>query len=280
MNCIYPYWVYSTTARKEVPVPCNRCPPCKKRRVDSWAFRLMQQDKVSTHSHFVTLTYDTLCVPITQNGFMTFSKRHLQLFFKRLRKSMGNTKIKYYVAAEYSPAPKLRPHYHAIIFNVDDPQKFSKAWGYGGVHIGNVQQNSVAYTMKYIDKPSYGKQHVRDDRMLEFSLKSSGLGLNYLTDRIIKYHKSDLSRLFVSSGGFKIPLPAYYRRRIYSESEMKDQIAIVQTKMDVKESERFQLYKQYYPNGEMSYDEYLKSIKLNVYHSYYQRQKLKARKHL
>jgi len=211
---------------------------------------------------------------------MTFSKSHLQLFMKRLRKSVPNARLKYYIAAEYSPKPKLRPHYHAIMFNVDDPEKIRKAWWYGGVHIGNVQQNSVAYTMKYIDKEKYQPQYKRDDRLPEFSLKSAGLGANYLTSAIKQYHRADLSRLTISTGKFKIALPAYYRRRIYSEAEMKAQIPIIQKAIDEQELQFYSDWQQYYPNAEISFDEWLDSKKQAVYHSYYQRQKHKARKHL
>jgi len=47
---------------------------------------------------------------------------------------------------------------------------------------------SVAYTMKYIDKPSKPRIHSRDDRARQFPLMSKKLGENYLTDEIIKYH--------------------------------------------------------------------------------------------
>jgi hypothetical protein len=42
------------------------------------------------------------------------------------------------------------------------------------------------------------------------------MGLNYVTDAIVKYHNEDLSRAFVkNTGGVKTAIPRYYRERIY-----------------------------------------------------------------
>lgn len=80
--------------------PCGKCPKCVKRRQSGWSFRLQQQFKVATHAQFITLTYDTSTVPVTERGYMVLCKRDLQLFFKRLRKAANKEscgqQIKYY----------------------------------------------------------------------------------------------------------------------------------------------------------------------------------------
>lgn len=234
MVCDTPFYVQPKAGVEKVPVPCGRCPPCKLRRVNSWVFRLLEEDKVSSSAYFVTLTYDTTHVPISENGFMTLSKRDFQLFMKRLRK-LCDVPLKYYAVGEYG-TNNHRPHYHAIIFNVPDPEIFSVAWTAGQIFVGSVSGDSIAYTMKYIDKQKGKRLHARDDRAPEFPLMSKGLGASYLSDPVIKYHKADLTRLYVTrEGGHKVALPRYYREKIYSSAEKENQVAIIQEIVEKQE---------------------------------------------
>lgn len=201
--------------------PCGRCPECKARRASAWSFRLMQQEKVSLSSYFLTLTYDTANVPITKNGFMSLDKRDLQLFFKRLRKIDKTTGslLKYYAVGEYGGRSR-RPHYHVIAFSTD-VSKIQSAWKLGSVHYGTVTGASVGYTLKYITKKSSVPMHINDDRVREFSLMSKGLGACYLNEKMLKWHKDDLGgRVYVAiEGGKKITMPRYYKDRIYDSEE-------------------------------------------------------------
>lgn len=156
-----------------VKVPCGKCPECRARRASAWSFRLREEDKISHSSSFITLTYDTRTVPITKNGYMSLSKRDVQLFFKRLRKAHkaeAQKSIKYYAAAEYGGKTK-RPHYHIILFNADI-SLVQEAWNKGSVHYGDVTGASVGYSLKYITKPGKIPQHRNDDRQPEFALMS------------------------------------------------------------------------------------------------------------
>ena len=120
-------------------VPCGACPRCISRRISGWSFRLMQEDKYSESSYFITLTYDSEHVPITDNGFLSLKISDVQDFFKAIRKLHDkqyhivsdfrktgpncNAKperpsIKYYTAGEYGTKGR-RPHYHSIVFNLD-----------------------------------------------------------------------------------------------------------------------------------------------------------------
>jgi len=227
MACQSPIMRPSRDGFRDVPVPCGRCPPCLKNRVDSWVFRLKQQEKVSTHSHFITLTYDTQFVPISPNGFMTLCRDAFPLFMKRLRKLCPDFKLSYYACGEYG-TKKKRPHYHAIVFNVPDDSFFFKAWSlngvpFGSVHVGQVSGDSIAYCTKYMNKTEHIKGFLRDDRVPEFSLMSKGMGKNYVNEKTIAYHNADLNRNFLAiDGGFKIALPRYYRDRIFSKDAMED----------------------------------------------------------
>lgn len=206
-------------------VPCGKCESCYKRTISAWSFRLMQQDRVSHTSQFITLTYDTQHVPITKNKFMSLDKRHCQLFFKRLRKAneYHGRKISYYLAGEYGETT-FRPHYHVILFNVE-LDTILPAWGMGDCHYGTVSEASVGYSLKYISKPSRVPLHKNDDRVPEFSLKSKGLGLNYITPAIYRWHHADPEeRMYCNlKDGKKIAMPRYYKQKLYDE-ELRKQI--------------------------------------------------------
>lgn len=172
--CLTPITITNKRTDEKISVPCGKCPKCLARRISGWSFRLMQEDRISISSHFITLTYAPETVPITKNGFMSLSKRHLQLFFKRLRKN-NDAKLKYYAAGEYGTIG-MRPHYHVLLFN-SSPDTILGAWGQGSIDIGSVSAASVGYTLKYMCKPNRIPLHRNDDRVPEFSLMSKGWGL-------------------------------------------------------------------------------------------------------
>lgn len=237
MACLTPIAV-ENILHGHIYVPCSRCPNCKRRRINSWVFRLLQEEKISSNAHFVTLTYDTKHVPISKNGFMTLEKSAFQNYMKRLRKLVkqqfpNNQSLKYYAAGEYG-SKNDRPHYHAIIFNVPHADLLALAWtlekkALGTVDIGTVTGNSIAYTAKYIDKPCNIPRFKRDDRLPVFSLMSKGLGKNYIEDqKNLNYHRQHLDQLYLTKiGGHKIAMPRYYRDKIWNEEERKSQIKIV-----------------------------------------------------
>lgn len=199
-------------------VPCGKCPYCKKRRASNWSFRLREEEKNSSSSLFITLTYNNENIPISDNGFMTLNKRDVQLFMKRLRK-LYKHKLVYYLVGEYG-GMFGRPHYHMIIFNA----KFNdieKTWDLGHTHCGKVQDASIGYCLKYISKDSDVPKHERDDRVKEFALMSKGIGKNYVNEVMVKWHKEDLlQRMYVNlEEGKKASMPRYYKDKIYNTEE-------------------------------------------------------------
>jgi len=220
-KCITPFYVKDKFTGDYIPVPCSKCPPCKKRRTSGWSFRLVKEGERSLSALFVTLTYNTEVVPITKNGFMNLDKADVQKFMKRLRK-LSNQKLKYYVCGEYG-TKRMRPHYHLIIFNADK-EKVEQAWTLdrrplGQIYIGDVNEASIGYTLKYMTKKGKIPIHYNDDRQKEFSLMSKGLGSNYLTSKMVKWHKNDIEqRMYCNiKGNKKIAMPRYYKDKIYSD---------------------------------------------------------------
>ena len=227
-------------------VPCSRCLNCKRRRVSAWSIRLVKEGERSTSALFVTLTYDTKYVPLTDNGYMNLSKTDLQKFFKRLRKChehvLDAKSIKYYACGEYGGKTK-RPHYHIVLFNAN-AEFVNKAWALnnksiGNIHIGEVSEASIGYTLKYISKASQIPMHKNDDRQKEFSIMSKKLGNNYLTEKMIKWHKEmPEERVYIPlKGGKKAPMPRYFKEKLYTTEE-KEQIAYYFQKKAVIELEQ------------------------------------------
>ena len=146
----------------------------------------------------------------------------MQLFFKRLRKSLKGDKIKYYCVGEYGEqwrpiTPKGRPHYHALIFYRGNRDWFDiqllikKIWSAGIAQVGQIT-GAQGYVTKYILK--FDK---RDHLVKPFSLISHGLGIDYLTDAKVLYHRKNLVPYALKPGGYRINLPRYYKQRIFSE---------------------------------------------------------------
>ena len=173
-------------------------------RLNSWFVRLLSELDHCYSAHFVTFTYANS--PGTEDGEETLNYKDVQKFFKRLRHSQDR-KIKYFCVGEYGEKSG-RPHYHAIIFNVEDVNQFQKCWKHGHVHVGTVQEESIYYTLKYTLKRGvkWGKKD-SITRYQEKALMSKGLGLGYLTENMIRYFKSDVSRPITLKDNKKLPLP-------------------------------------------------------------------------
>lgn len=146
-----------------VEVACGRCIGCRIDRARDWQIRLIHESTLHHSSVFATLTYDDTHLPANNS----LVERDMQLFLKRLRKSRTGDRISFFYAAEYGDLT-LRPHYHAIIFGVDFPDKakhsgdgaktlyrsdeLAKLWGKGFASFGSVTPESCRYVADYVFK--------------------------------------------------------------------------------------------------------------------------------
>ncbi|MDV4044514.1 hypothetical protein CMT37_17000 [Elizabethkingia anophelis] len=240
--CLTPINLRKVYGYDSLTVPCGKCLECKMARTKSWFVRLTEELKHATSAYFVTFTYSDEMISFfaqecySDNGLLTLNYRHFQLFMKRARK-LQKSKIKYYTAGEYG-SQTFRPHYHAIVFNVEDIQAFINTWDYGHCHVGSVSEKSIYYTLKYVSKGILDSQ-VRDkddDRKPEKALMSKNLGLEYLSPAVVKYLKDDVSRNYMMLGGTTLPLPRYYKDKIYDDF---DRVARKMATVDYLE-ERYQ----------------------------------------
>lgn len=174
---------------------------------------------------WVTLTYSPEEVPITDQGYMSLDRRHIQLFFKNFRKAhrKGAPPIKYFGCGEYG-SQFWRPHYHIAILNGDERHLYN-AWvdREAGSVRGDIfidprplSEHAIKYTAFYMSKPRRVPEHRMDDRRKEFTFMSKHIGDNYVTPDTIKYHNADINRNFLTiPGGHKIAMPRYYRDKIF-----------------------------------------------------------------
>lgn len=249
-----------------INIPCGKCGRCIERRKMEWGFRMEQEMYISKTAYFVTLTYDPEHVPYNQYGQKTLIEtrnedlqnwkqtlgikrmtkqrkkklpdRSLQGFMKRLRRNQERTdetiehlfnnlkphdKIKFYAAGEYGEE-KGRPHYHAIIFNAS-ATNIIKSWSCGSVHCVRANESTISYVMKYLDKHYSNEKEWK--RKPEFNTMSEGIGTNYI-EKNKYWHKQNIDILYVTTmKGIKIPMPKYYREKLFTDDERTEQVKIV-----------------------------------------------------
>lgn len=167
-------------------LPCQTCIGCRLERSRQWAMRCVHEASLYSQNCFITLTFNDESIndPSICKNPWTLDVRHMQAFFRRLRKFVNRRvrfskragrlgpnkpyrKVRYYHSGEYGDL-NARPHYHALIFNYDfsDREYFktvngikyytsatlSKLWPYGFVVIGDLTFESAAYVARYCTK--------------------------------------------------------------------------------------------------------------------------------
>lgn len=129
----------------------------------------MHHAQMCEDSCFVTLTYNDEHVPADGS----LNPYHFTNFMKRLRPRIGNP-IEYFMCGEYGENLG-RPHYHALLFGLNFPDRklhsrtkagqciyvsdaLSGIWGHGFASIGAVTMESAAYCARYTFKKIYGSK--------------------------------------------------------------------------------------------------------------------------
>lgn len=172
---------------EEIKLPCSQCVGCRLERSRQWAVRCMHEASLYDDNSFITLTYDDDHLP--KNGSLV--KEDFQLFMKRLRKEIYPRMVRYYQCGEYGETYQ-RPHYHALLFNYDFPDRkfwsqrgdnpiftsdmLRNLWPMGHSVVGDVTFESAAYVARYIMKKVTGdksKEHY-GNRIPEYTTMSRG----------------------------------------------------------------------------------------------------------
>ena len=208
MTCTSPFRLQGKEGKIYL-LPCGQCMACRVSRNREWAARLVHEKTLHKNSAFVTLTFRPEDIPPLDS----LSKATLQKFLKRLRKSLGNRKIRYFACGEYGDKSN-HAHYHLIIFglslSLDDKKLVEDAWPYGFVYLGNVTYSSCRYVTAYILKKITGEKEVGvyGERVPPFALMSKGLGKGYVLKNWAQFSQSDG---IMTIDGKKFGLPRYYK---------------------------------------------------------------------
>lgn len=243
-----------TPSMEKIKLPCGQCVGCRLDHSLMWATRATHEARSHEDNSFITLTYSDEHFPQD----LSLSKDHITRFLKRLRKRLSPQKIKYFQCGEYSPkrTPLIgptnvhpdtipegqRPHYHALIFGYDFPDKelwtvrddiptytsdlLSSIWGKGFCTVGALTFESAAYVARYSlkkingpleQKPDektglrvYERVHPHTFEILEvekeFVSMSNGIG----KDHYLNYTLDMYPRDTVVINGFDRRPPRYY----------------------------------------------------------------------
>lgn len=168
---------------KPVPmtIKCRKCEGCRFDHSREWAVKILHEAQMfGEENSFITLTYNQRKIPA---DLSLDYLGHWTLFLKRLRKYIYadyGKRIRFYMVGEYGSV-NMRPHYHAIIFGFDFPDKYQylervgnvicrsplleRAWtdpkdklSFGYSSVGSVSFASAAYVARYNMKKLIGSE--------------------------------------------------------------------------------------------------------------------------
>lgn len=201
---------------------CGQCKACRMNRRRVWTTRLMLENRLHETSAFLTLTYRDECLP--EGGNLV--KRHLQLFFKRLRERNSDRKLRYFAVGEYGGFG-LRPHYHALVYGLDvrdhGPIRrgcrcmVCSSWGFGDCDVGTVTEQSAAYVAGYVMKDHEVPKHlVPEFRLMSLKPGIGGDSVFFLRDSVVDsdgvIRGCDVDvPVVLRSGGKRHPIGRYIR---------------------------------------------------------------------
>ena len=220
-----------------VNVPCGRCVGCRLERSRQWAMRIMHEAHMYNDNSYITLTYEDSQLPERNS----LDVRDWQLFMKRVRKHYSPLRIKVFYCGEYG-AENWRPHFHAILFNLDFADKefhmlnkhqqplytsetLARLWGKGFVTIGDVTFESAGYVARYCLKKMTGRaadgHYLRVDRETgefysltpEFAYMSNGIGEKWFREYASDVYPKD----YCTFRGIKMRPPKAYDRFVEEE---------------------------------------------------------------
>lgn len=217
-----------------IKLPCGQCVGCRLERSRQWAIRCQHEVSLHQKNCFITLTFNNHHLPADRS----LDVRYFQKFMKRLRKRFG-ANIRFYHCGEYGDKYG-RPHYHALLFNFDFPDKYiwrrtsqghlcwrspalEELWPFGNSEIGEANFQTAAYVARYIMKKINGKRAEEHYEYMDpstgqiFKLKPEyttmsrrpGIGKKWLDKFSSDVYPGD----FVVINGKKMRPPKYYDKQ-------------------------------------------------------------------
>lgn len=212
---------------KLVPVGCGKCMECLKQKSRGWQVRLHEELRNNSHALFVTFSFSDEALISLENhldqnltGYNLDNKLAtlaVRRFLERWRKKY-KTSVKHWFVTELGQTNTERIHLHGLLFTDKSHEIISDIWSYGNVWIGDyVNEKTINYIVKYIYK-----QDNKHKYYTPVILCSKGIGSNYLNrydSSNNKFKNKETNELYTTRNGIKLPLPTYYRNKIYNDEE-------------------------------------------------------------
>lgn len=203
-------------------VKCGKCYACRYNKTQMWIDRIEMEQKGYPRSPvFVTLTYRDDSIPKNDSGDPILSLRHMQLFFKSLRKELSPHKIRYIYLGEYG-GQTVRPHYHIILFGrpggiSDFRSLIQKHWHHGFALTTAITAKRTAYVASFHIN-SWQSPPGRPRPFVQYS-RNPGIGYSYLEEfansNLHLQRDPDLN--YVRLSGQKRPLPRYILQKLFPD---------------------------------------------------------------
>ncbi|AXH75320.1 MAG: replication initiator protein [Microviridae sp.] len=253
---------------KYVPIGCQRCMECRKKKAREWQLRLSEDIKKQTNGKFITLTFSNEdykkihaitpneLTPYDKDNYIaTYATRH---FLERWRKKYKKS-LRHWLVTELGHNGTHNIHLHGIIWTNENYNTIAQYWKYG--HIWPDKDNykktyvnlrTVNYIIKYVSKMDNDHKHYNS-----IILTSPGIGNNYTNtynSRLNKYNGQNTIETYRTTTGHKINMPIYWRNKIYSEKEREELWLL---KLD-KQERWIMKEKVSVKNGEEEYNKLLK----------------------
>lgn len=206
-----------------VPIGCGKCIECMKQKAREWKVRLYEEIKSNSSGKFVTLTFSDEALSSIKTDELDISKKDnaiatkaVRLFLERWRKKYKKS-LKHWLITELGHNGTERLHLHGILWT-DEIDDIKKIWQYGYVYIGQyVNEQTINYIAKYVTKLDTAHKWFNGK-----ILTSAGIGKDYLNTYASKknaYNEKETNELYKDLKGGKLPLPIYYRNKIYTDNQ-------------------------------------------------------------
>lgn len=226
-----------------VPVGCQNCIECRKKKSREWQVRLTEDIKKNKNGKFITLTFSNEAIKEIYEEVQKEAQKNkcqvpqgydmdnatatmaVRRWLERHRKKYGKT-IRHWLVTELGHNGTENIHLHGIIWSDKPLDEIESIWGYGWMWKGKtvngkitnyVNAQTINYIVKYVTKV--------DERHKTYKgiiLTSPGIGGNY-TERTDskrnEYKEENTNEAYRLGNGQKTALPIYYRNKIYSDEE-------------------------------------------------------------
>lgn len=209
---------------KMVTIKCGVCKECRQQKVNEWLTRLNEEFKKEVKKIFVTLTFTDEALNKLPSEPNEAAKRAVRLWMYRINKSERKT-IRYFLRTELGDENTERLHMHGAIWHEEESllKKAIELWRYGIVDVGEVNEKSLKYTVKYIWKP--------DEKHPNFkgvTIASKKIGSEWCESEDAKriQKRTDLQEYIKDDKGYKHGIPNYWRGKIFSDEEREKRMLI------------------------------------------------------